>query len=59
GAGFDPDELADPTNEENLLKTDGRGIFLVRSLTEDFKVQKKTGKGVRVTFCRLKREPLS
>jgi len=55
GSGFDPDELADPTDPENLLKANGRGIFLVRSMTEDFKVQKKPDRGVRVTFCRLKR----
>lgn len=55
GTGFDPEMLENPTLPENLLKENGRGIFLVRSMTEDFKVQKKPGKGVRVTFCRLKR----
>jgi len=34
GAGFDISKLADPTKEENLGKTDGRGIFLVRSLMD-------------------------
>ncbi|MBN1295497.1 ATP-binding protein [bacterium] len=56
GSGFDPDALANPTLPENLLKATGRGIFLVRSMTEDFKVEKTPGKGVRVTFCRLKRQ---
>jgi len=55
GCGFDPDALENPTLPENLLKENGRGIFLVRSMTEDFRVQKKPDKGVRVTFCRLKR----
>jgi len=54
GTGFDPDTLENPTLPENLMKEDGRGIFLVRSMTEDFKVQKKPDNGVRVTFCRLK-----
>jgi serine/threonine-protein kinase RsbW len=55
GVGFDLENLADPTDPENLLKAEGRGVFLVRSMTEDFQVQKKPDKGVRVTFCRLKR----
>ena len=55
GSGFDPDALADPTAPENLLNDHGRGIFLVKNLTEDFKVSKLPEKGVRVTFCRLKR----
>ncbi|MBN1879031.1 ATP-binding protein [bacterium] len=55
GTGFDPDLLADPTAPENLLNVHGRGIFLVKNLTEDFKVKKLPEKGVRVTFCRLKR----
>ncbi len=55
GKGFDPDTLANPTDPENLLSDHGRGIFLVKSLTEDFSVRKLPDKGVRVTFCRLKR----
>lgn len=31
GEGFDPDSLPDPTLEENLEKTTGRGILLIRS----------------------------
>src|SRR5262249_16540637 len=27
GAGFDPSRLPDPTNEDNLLNPNGRGIF--------------------------------
>ena len=35
GAGFDFDNLPDPTAPENIEKVDGRGIFLMRSLAED------------------------
>lgn len=47
GRGFDPDSLANPLAEENLLKENGRGIFLIRSLIDDvsFRVQ-KTGTSV-------------
>jgi len=32
GPGFNPDNLPDPLDKENLLKQVGRGIFIVRSL---------------------------
>jgi len=34
GTGFDPDSLPDPTAPENLLRECGRGIFLMRRLTD-------------------------
>jgi len=34
GEGFTPDEEKDPLNEENLLDTSGRGIFLIRQFTD-------------------------
>jgi serine/threonine-protein kinase RsbW len=42
GKGFDPNSLANPLEEENLLKESGRGIFLIRSLIDDvsFRVHK-------------------
>jgi serine/threonine-protein kinase RsbW len=32
GPGFNPDNLPDPLDKDNLLKQVGRGIFIVRSL---------------------------
>lgn len=42
GRGFDPNSLANPLEEENLLKESGRGIFLIRSLIDEvsFRIQK-------------------
>ncbi len=42
GKGFDPDHLANPLAEENLMKESGRGIFLIRSLVDevDFRLSK-------------------
>ena len=54
GAGFDPENLPDPTDPENILKQNGRGIFLVQQLTENFKVERLPNRGMRVSFCRLK-----
>jgi serine/threonine-protein kinase RsbW len=34
GKGFKPEEVPDPLEEKNLLKTNGRGIFLMRSLMD-------------------------
>jgi serine/threonine-protein kinase RsbW len=34
GKGFKPEEVPDPLEEKNLLKTSGRGIFLMRSLMD-------------------------
>jgi len=35
GAGFNPTEVPDPTKEENILKTSGRGIFFMRSFMDE------------------------
>ena len=35
GPGFNPNEVPDPTAEENILKTSGRGIFFMRSFMDE------------------------
>ena len=35
GAGFDYNNLPDPTAPENLEKENGRGVFLMKSLADD------------------------
>lgn len=42
GGGFDPDTIPCPVDEERLLATSGRGIFIMRSVMDD----------VRITFPR-------
>lgn len=34
GEGFDPSRLPDPLKEENLLKTSGRGIYLIKQYAD-------------------------
>lgn len=34
GRGFDPDNLPDPTAPENILTPGGRGVFLMRQLSD-------------------------
>ena len=36
GGGFDISTLPDPTNDENLLKESGRGVFIIMSLVDEF-----------------------
>lgn len=37
GTGYNPDTLPDPTDPENLETPNGRGVFLMRKLTDDIK----------------------
>lgn len=41
GKGFNPDAVPDPLDEQNLLKTGGRGVWLIRRYTRQ--VQYKDG----------------
>ena len=35
GSGFDPTTVPDPTHPDNISKTGGRGIFLMRALMDE------------------------
>lgn len=35
GGGFNPEDVPDPTNPENLLKASGRGIFFMRNFMDE------------------------
>lgn len=35
GAGFSPEDVPDPTAQENILKTSGRGIFFMRNFMDE------------------------
>jgi serine/threonine-protein kinase RsbW len=52
GSGFDFEHLPDPCNSENLLKSSGRGIFLVRSFMDDFSLDYLPNQGTRVRFMK-------
>jgi serine/threonine-protein kinase RsbW len=42
GKGLDPSKIPDPLAPENLLKTSGRGIFLIRSFMDDVQIKPST-----------------
>jgi serine/threonine-protein kinase RsbW len=52
GEGFDFNSIPDPLAEENLMKTSGRGIFLMRSFMDDFKMRRLDSGGTEVTLMK-------
>ena len=52
GCGFDPSILADPLAPENLLKTNGRGIFLMRSFMDEMTFQRVEQGGMQVRMVK-------
>ena len=48
GAGFDPDEVANPLDAENMLKSSGRGIFFMRSFMDDVTMARRPQGGMSV-----------
>lgn len=46
GNGFDYNELKDPTEPENIEKIGGRGIFLIKHLSDDVKFEENGTKTV-------------
>jgi serine/threonine-protein kinase RsbW len=50
GSGFNPSEVPDPTKDENLLKTSGRGIFFMRNFMDEvqWSADPKGGTSVRM-----------
>lgn len=52
GAGFDPDQIADPLAPENMLKGSGRGIFLMRSFMDEVDLQRAPEGGMEVRMVK-------
>jgi len=52
GAGFEVSNVPDPLASENLLKVSGRGIFLIRSFMDDFRVEFVPGSGTEVILVK-------
>lgn len=52
GHGFDLSRVPDPLAEENLLKTSGRGIFLMRAFMDEFDVTRGQTGGAQVIMSK-------
>ena len=52
GDGFDPNDVADPLSDENILKPSGRGIFFMRRLMDDVTLHRPPRGGMEVRMVK-------
>ncbi|HTG91208.1 MAG TPA: ATP-binding protein [Pyrinomonadaceae bacterium] len=52
GQGFNPEEVPDPTESENILKTSGRGIFFMRTFMDEVTWSIRPGGGTTVRMLK-------
>jgi serine/threonine-protein kinase RsbW len=51
GDGFDYNNLPDPTSPENIMKENGRGIFLMKNLADELEFE-EAGRKVNIYFVK-------
>lgn len=54
GEGFDVEEVPDPTNPENLLKANGRGVLFMKTFMEEVEWSRHKNGGMIVKMCKLR-----
>jgi serine/threonine-protein kinase RsbW len=52
GAGFEPEQVADPLSPDNVLKSSGRGIFFMRSFMDEVIVRRADEGGMEVKLVK-------
>ncbi len=52
GAGFHPEQVPDPTAQENILKASGRGIFFMRTFMDEVDWSIRPGGGTTVRMLK-------
>ena len=52
GEGFDPEAVANPLDPENLLKSSGRGIFLIRNFMDDVQLRRAPEGGMEISMLK-------
>ncbi len=52
GEGFDPSTIADPLAPENVLKSSGRGIFLIRNFMDDVRLDRAPEGGMEIRMIK-------
>lgn len=52
GAGFSVDDIADPTDPDNLLKTNGRGLLFMRSFMDEVQWENPADGGLLVKMLK-------
>jgi serine/threonine-protein kinase RsbW len=57
GDGFDPELVANPLDPENLLKSSGRGIFLIRNFMDDVQLRRAPQGGMEIRMVKRVQPP--
>ena len=57
GGGFDPGATPDPTAENNVMRTSGRGLLLIRAFVDNVSFRYLDGRGMEVTLIKAHRPP--
>jgi serine/threonine-protein kinase RsbW len=52
GEGFNPEEVANPLDAENVLKSSGRGIFFMKSFMDDVTMARRPEGGMSVRMSK-------
>jgi serine/threonine-protein kinase RsbW len=52
GEGFDYEHLPDPLAPDNLLRSSGRGIFLIRSFMDELEIRRLEPGGTELTLVK-------
>ena len=52
GDGFDPEAVADPLEGDNLFKSSGRGIFLMRNFMDDVQLRRVPDGGMEIEMVK-------
>lgn len=52
GDGFDPTDIANPLDPENMLKSSGRGIFFMRNFMDDVSITRRPEGGMDVRMSK-------
>jgi serine/threonine-protein kinase RsbW len=52
GEGFDPGDIANPLDPENMLKSSGRGIFFMRNFMDDVSIARRPEGGMDVRMIK-------
>ena len=52
GPGFDPESIPDPLAPENVLKSSGRGIFIIRTFMDEMVLKRAPEGGMEVVMVK-------
>lgn len=52
GEGFDPQEVSDPLNPQNIMKTSGRGIFYMKTFMDQVRYSFHPGGGTSLVMTK-------